>query len=231
VNRNKRWGVNHIDDILRIVGSPSNIKTVFDVGANVGGIAIKYAKCFPNSTVYAFEPVCETFMILSEATKFCPRINSIQLALGDVSGFSNCLINADSGKNTLIDGLSDHLHANPIGSQLVKVSTLDTFAKENQIESIDLVKIDTEGFDLAVLQGAVSKLNAQLITFIYVEFHQLLRRTKATQLGSLVEIAEFLEKYNYRFIATYTDSVHGAEPLGTYNALFISENSGYTWLY
>jgi hypothetical protein len=129
----------------------------------------------------------------------------------------------------LIKGLKDHLHANSNRSEEVSVFTLDSVKEKLGVEIIDLLKIDTEGFDLAVLEGASETLRRREVNFVYCEFHHLLRRESAAQLGSLIEVAEFLNDHNYRFLTIYTDSVHGRESMGTYNALFLMNKNDFNW--
>ena len=50
---------------------------------------------------------------------------------------------------------------------------MDTFCSENTIDRVDLLKIDTEGFDLIVLQGGISMFKRRAIKFIYVEYNDL----------------------------------------------------------
>ena len=229
INANRRWGVDHIDDIQRIVGDLSKIRCVFDVGANVGANALAYATRFPNARILAFEPVFESFGHLKSNSRNIRRILPIHCALGNHNGISQCSIHADSRNNTLVAGLEDEFHSSPSGNQDVQVVTLDTFVSEQGVGSIDLLKIDTEGYDLAVLQGASETLRRKEIKFVYFEFHHLLPRQATSQLGSLISIAEFLDRFDFRFLTIYTDSVHGDEPMGTYNALFLLNSSEYSW--
>lgn len=54
--------------------------------------------------------------------------------------------------------------------------TLEAFCAKQSIERIDLLKIDAEGSDIAVLQGARGMLPQGAITFAYIEFKNCLRR-------------------------------------------------------
>ena len=229
INASRRWGVDHLDDIFRIVGDPNRVREVFDVGANVGCTANTYAQAFPKSRVFAFEPVLESFNKLEKNTRTNLRIVPNHCALGNFNGVTSCTLHDDSRNNSLIKGLKDHLHANSNRSEEVSVFTLDSVKEKLGVEIIDLLKIDTEGFDLAVLEGASETLRRREVNFVYCEFHHLLRRESAAQLGSLIEVAEFLNDHNYRFLTTYTDSVHGRESMGTYNALFLTNKNDFNW--
>ena len=82
--------------------------------------------------------------------------------------------------------------------------TIDTFCTQNNIEDIDLLKIDTEGFDLHVLQGAFDLLQRNAGRFIYVECNDL--QVAPTYPGTgLLTIDQFVRPFGYRYIATYND--------------------------
>lgn len=231
VNVKRRWGIDVYDDIRRIVSDLGEIVTVFDVGANVGMTALRMVGEYPNASVFSFEPVKSTFNQLVDNTKDNKKIKCLRLGLGNKVGRVACALHADNRNNSLIQNLNDKLHSNPIGDEVIDLETLDTVTERLGISSIDLLKIDTEGGDLAVLQGASGLLARQSIRFIYFEFHHLLSNDAQQRLGNLVEIAEFLREYHYRFITVYTDSVHGRECLGTYNALFMLDDNKYHWEY
>jgi FkbM family methyltransferase len=229
VNVRLRWGLDVYDDIRRIVNDVDTIETVFDVGANIGMTALRMLKEYPKAKIYSFEPVRSTFTQLVDNTRRHGRIECQMIGLGKTVGQATCLLHSDHQKNSLIEGLSDRLHAEPIGDEIIHLETLDSVTKKLDVSSIDLLKIDTEGGDLAVLQGASGLLARKSIRFVYFEFHYLLPNESTQRLGNLVEIATFLRAFDYRFITTYTDSVHGWENLGTYNALFMLDDGRYRW--
>ena len=100
------------------------------------------------------------------------------------------------------------------------VTTVDEFSSQNKIDRIDVLKIDTEGFDLVVLEGARSMLQKRAIKFIYVEFNDL-QPKEGIFGGALMPFDTLLQEYGFRFIASYNDyiSLHG-ELFSVNNALF-----------
>jgi hypothetical protein len=87
---------------------------------------------------------------------------------------------------------------------LVPVSTVDDYMAEVGVESISILKIDTEGNEVAVLKGARRAIEQPLIDHIYLEFNAI---TSENQGLPLAEAAGMLESRGYRFIGAYTDSV------------------------
>ena len=91
-------------------------------------------------------------------------------------------------------------------SAMCRVETADAFSADNAIPRIDILKIDTEGYDLEVLNGARGLISEGRIQFVFVEFNEVLLSVRASG-GSLQQIAEFLEPNGFAFIAAYTDHV------------------------
>lgn len=148
---------------------------VFDIGANTGKYSQLLLRHNPASVIYAFEPhpiTCQKLVTNLQQT----GVHTINAAVG-----------ATDGELTLFDYAShdgsEHasLHREVIegirGAQSsmhrVKVTSLDTFAQEHHIDRIDLLKIDTEGHELAVLQGAAHLLKHHKIRAIQFEFNEM----------------------------------------------------------
>jgi hypothetical protein len=99
-------------------------------------------------------------------------------------------------------------------------TTLDVFCEENSIGSIDILKIDTEGFDLIVLQGAERMLQNGRIKFIHVEYNDLQPKDGVFG-GALVPMDTLLRQYGFRYVASYNDWANlEGEMFFVSNALF-----------
>jgi FkbM family methyltransferase len=102
----------------------------------------------------------------------------------------------------------------------VRCTTLDRFCSERGVEQIDVLKIDTQGFEFEVLKGASSMLARQVIKFIHFEFNDICPRRDASG-GALAPIDQLIRPHGYRFIATYNDFVvPDAELFLVSNALY-----------
>jgi len=154
-------------DCIDLKRSGCQFSVVFDVGANEGDSALRFRAAFPKATVYSFEPVHGTFEDLKRNVGGDDLIKPYQLALGSKDGDATIYLTGDTYTNSLVKP------DRSVGSEVVKVRTLDGFTSENGIERIDLLKIDTEGLDLEVLKGAHKKLSSGRVAFVLVEvgFH------------------------------------------------------------
>lgn len=174
-----------------------NPKLCIDVGANKG----EYSKLLllkTNATIVSFEPMFESFKSLISLQKLYPdRFYPINKGVSSENG--ELEINYGE-KDSMLASFSlevnkiDYLKTNNINSRKVPVISLDTYYEENlsqKFKTLDLLKIDTEGFEYEVLKGAKKILEIIKPKFIQVEFnwHQLFRG------HSLNKIAEMIENY------------------------------------
>ena len=162
----ERLGVHPELDLARLtVGDP--LKTIFDVGGNFGQTALRFAAAFPHATILTFEPVPESFTRLVHSTRKNKRVKPFNAALGDTSGTIKLNVTPNPGSNTLLH------NPTTIESINVSIDTIDAVAAANGVTTIDLLKIDVEGYELQVLRGASKLLARQKIRYIF-DLHKLL---------------------------------------------------------
>jgi FkbM family methyltransferase len=153
---------------------PGRKMHVLDVGANVGQwsasmlAAARQAGRAEDLDLHAFEPSSYTFACLSEALGG-QRVSLQQSALSEQSG-SSILHVMGQGAGT------NSLHAPPARqtnttTEDVATTTLEEYADGAGLDDIALVKIDTEGHDLAVLRGAGRLLSEQHIYVAQFEYN------------------------------------------------------------
>ncbi len=210
---NLPFGCDHTEDIGRV--SPKlNVNIIFDVGANVGSMTLAYRKRFPDAKLYSFEPVNETFHQLKEATKNDSNIHCYQMALAAQNGSGIINVGSKSGQNSLV--IRQQSETN---SQEVKLITLDDFIKKEEIEKIDILKIDVEGFECDVLRGAERTLESGKILYIFIETTFREGDKHHTQFS---QIQEILKKYKFNLMGLYDVLPYwgGGNAIPFCNALF-----------
>jgi FkbM family methyltransferase len=150
---------------------------LFDIGANVGNYTLKLQKYFPNSMIYSFEPNPKTYELLIETTKEFKNITNLNVGLSDNNEVSKIYSYASeeaSEHASLYENvISDLHHDKNIASFDIVLEKLDDFCAKNKIEKIDLLKIDTEGHELAVFKGAKRFIDNKLIDVIQFEFNAM----------------------------------------------------------
>lgn len=166
------------------------IKVVFDVGANVGRWALKFNELHPNALIYAFEPVPETFKRLDEVSNKNTGIFAHRKALSDHSG--KLVFHFFPNQSTF----SSVFH-HSMGKEGVKIEvesiTGDEFCKNNSIDFIDLLKIDTEGFESKVLLGFKEMFEKGLIKMVQFEYGPLALESRFL----LADFYNFFENYGF----------------------------------
>lgn len=163
-----------LDNVVKSLGREL---VIFDVGANVGS----YTKNLIESKVdakliYAFEPNPITFNILNKNLSAAAHVFPIQAALSSQRGEMLLFDRAD-GDGTPHASLSQKIFAEIYSvektERLVPVDTIDNFSKFNNVDTIDFLKIDVEGYEINVLKGANALLANKKIRCIQFEFTQL----------------------------------------------------------
>lgn len=204
---------------LKRLGRKDFFRVLFDVGANCGQIAVRFFKHFPRSNIYAFEPFPSCFAKLRESTKSIPQIKCIQYACGSKREKLTVPIGckSDSVQNPLLN-----LNKNTNNQSTVEVNVIpvDDFCDEQRIDRINLLKTDTEGYDIEVLAGAVRRLEKGKIDFIFAECE--FDRVTSEPHTSFFKLYEFLRPFHYRVVSIYTD-VAGRDGFNWGNVLFSSQ--------
>ena len=152
----------------------SSVRTFFDVGANDGRTSLKVVKQFPRARIFAFEPHPETFLRLTDSTKNYSAVDPVQTALGAEAGDQVMHTYTTSLINSLVPNARFAIRFGERLSPItVKCTTVDLFCAERNIKRIDVLKIDTEGFDLEVLKGAnaMLKLRSCLVRLFRIQRH------------------------------------------------------------
>jgi FkbM family methyltransferase len=152
-----------IRNILAGIDAP----VIFDVGANTGQTIAKLLPQHPRAIIHAFEPGRSAFSQLS-AIHTRDGIYLNHIALGALKETRTLYEYAASDVNSLLPRGGDNWFA-ATGSSKVAVDTVDDYCTEHSIERIDLLKSDTQGFDLEVLKGADRMLSSGRIGAIYLE--------------------------------------------------------------
>jgi FkbM family methyltransferase len=180
---------------------------VVDVGANIGQTVSEVLKCFPESCIYCFEPVPSTFERLTEQTGKLSNVFPINIALGDPPSILPMIAKPLAEQNTLV---FDAAQAKNNDTKVVdvKVDTLDLFCSKNNINKINLLKVDTEGYEMNVLRGAERMLSSSCIDYIVIEY-DFLKRSDAPH-GDFVEILNYLQPFQYNVVAFYSAGVDQA---------------------
>lgn len=145
---------------------------VIDVGANTGEYSLLVDQIFEGKAeIYAFEPSRFTFQLLKNEADLITQIRPVNLGIG-LEKTQMQLFSGGRGRTTAsVYNLKNKLHAFIDDfTEFVQITSIDLFCIENNITSIDILKIDIEGHELAALYGAREMISSNAIQFIQFEF-------------------------------------------------------------
>ena len=174
--------------------------TVFDVGANVGELTLLFSRFVADGSVHAFEASSAAFKRLALVCDAAGRRNVAlnHLALSDKSGSIRLHVYDDaysSFNSQAARPLKNYgLALEPVGVEETTATTVDDYCASKKIERIDLLKIDVEGAELQVMQGARRMLQSKQIRCLTFEFGQ----TTFDMGNTPEEIEDFLKEMNYK---------------------------------
>jgi len=205
-------------DIHKRIGY-GTLNTMFDVGANIGQTWESFRDNEASAKIYCFEPVLKPYLLLRN--KVGNDLASVleNIAFGEIEGEKIIrLFSDDSRLNSLKNGIM-----NPDTNskeEKIKIDTLDNYCFKNNIPKIDFLKIDTEGYELNVLEGARKMLSNGNISFIYGEVGFGKENKRNTYFS---ELTEWLAVHDYYFYALYQLSMNDWKTeFG--NALFVHKS-------
>ena len=191
----------------------SNSPTILYVGANNGSSLVEFKKWWPNSKVHCFEPQSECWDELDDLSNEFTNVHINKFALGNkndeskefyshdlntgISGFNK--INIESKDSIDLSKLSNDSkslenHKKTINHKRnVQVKRLDEYIKNDKnINQIDLLKIDTQGYELEILEGLGTELNKVRILITELMFYDYYEKSL-----SFYELESILRPFNF----------------------------------
>lgn len=181
---------------------------MMDVGANKGDWtmhALNSGVSGQSVRIHAFEPSSGTREILARRYSRFSNVTAHSQALSDRRGEGDFYSKGVGEGTNSLDPVS--------GAEIerVELSTCDDFLRENEVDHVTMLKIDTEGFDLMVMRGAATSLSEGRIDVVQFEYNWrwllnnaclrdvfLLVADKPYRLGKLVgNSIEFYDEWHF----------------------------------
>jgi len=145
---------------------------ILDVGANEGKYSLLSDEIFGGKArVYSFEPSQKAFEKLCSNIKEKESVTPYRIALG-ARNRQDLLYSDRPGSplSSLYKRDLEYCNISLAHEEQVKVKTIDGFCRDESIKRVHLLKLDAEGNELNILQGARKMLDAGSIDFIQFEF-------------------------------------------------------------
>ena len=198
------------------------IRFAIDVGANEGNYAAALLSWNPNVRIWCIEPHPKTFKRLTSRFAETSNVSAHQIALGSQNGEAE-LYDYSHGEGSphasCLPGIIERVHKSEASSISVDLQTLDTFVNRHQISKLDLLKIDAEGQEFAILENGLWAIRETNVTYIQFEFNEmnLISRT------SLADFVDLLPDYTFHRLVP-DGLVRIKNPLATENKIYVYQN-------
>jgi len=154
-----------------------DIRTVLDVGANVGQFSLVIHEIFPAARIYAFEPLPECYETLCRRMSGVQTFRAFNCALGRVRGRVEFFRSAFSQASSALPMRPLHVEAFPYTKETehitVNMMRLDDLAEELVIEGPMLCKLDVQGYEEGVIRGGGRLIGQAKVVIVEVSYRQL----------------------------------------------------------
>ena len=189
---------------------------VFDVGANRGQTAKEIHRWLPGVDLHCFEPSPETFQRLRANVK---DASLHPYGLGAQVGTHRMNPTGNDLTARIQDESESHVDIDHGSLIDVELSTVDAEMKNHGLERIDVLKIDVEGHEMSVLEGADQTLSDGRVDVILVETR--FGSTGADWQTPFQDILEHLEARGFRMVASYTHAIWLDHGINDADVLFV----------
>jgi len=169
---------------------------IFDVGANIGSSLEEFKEWWPTSSVHCFEPQQECWNLLDNIAHKYSEVYINKYAIGSkhneestfyshdlntgISGFNK--VNLDSLDSIMLNQVKESSNESLISykdslnhERKVKIHRLDKYMSHNKVQKINLLKIDTQGYEPEVLEGLgeqLSKVDVVIAELMFYDYYE-----------------------------------------------------------
>lgn len=185
----------------------------FDIGANVGEYTKELINAFGKEIqVHAFEPSRQTFSVLKKNVGDLNNVTLINKGCSNTNCSMPLYTNTVTSKlASVYDRRLDHFSIKMSKNDNANFITVDSYCTDNNISHVDFMKIDVEGHEFKVLEGAKEMINSKAIDYIQFEFG-----------GADIDSRIFFQDFWYMLSPLYR--IYRIHPKGMHEIVNYSEN-------
>ena len=214
---------NEESDLKKITSNLNiEIQTIFDIGANVGTTVKTFHRNFPNAIIHAFEPNPSVFNKLEKNYKSNSKVILNNIGVGDKNGILKLNRHINSGATSFKDpnnNTNPDYNSKIIDKIDVQVKTLKEYISNSNIDNIDILKIDVEGFEMEVLNGIDPIYLSEKIKLVMIESNLI---EKMIGQGLIEDIITILRKSNFTLYNIYDLQESKKYQLYIVNLIFVN---------
>ena len=181
----------------------------FDIGAHHGETIKDLREYFKTPIIYAFEPDPINYNILNKSVHGMSNVYIVNKGIGSAIGqypfYSNQLshtnsflkVNETSKDHIRLQKMTAHERKDLFTKEynreiLLDMTTLDAYCNENNIQHIDFLKIDAQGFEIECLKGCSSMLSKVKILKCELSFFDFYEKS-----NTFYDLENLIKLYNF----------------------------------
>jgi FkbM family methyltransferase len=202
------------------------IQLVLDVGANRGQYGESLRASGYMGRIISFEPLHAAYAALEARTTADPLWECRRIGLADVDGAAEIHVAGNSASSSLLPMREEHVRALPhsayVGKETIALSRLDTAVSKLPEDANTMLKLDVQGYELHVLEGARHSLAK--ITVVETEL-SLVRLYDGQPL--LKDMTDYLYEAGFELLALepgFHDSASGR--ILQFDGMFVRRHDG-----
>jgi len=201
LKQNSFWEIELIMKYLRPYWQQAS--TILDIGAHIGSHSFLYGFFNPQAKIFAFEPQREIYKVLQQNIKERPNITAFNTCVGHQDMMTTLSQRTHCGENTeepIVYGEGPIMNLGGVsigeGGQPVPMIRIDSLG----LTSCDYMKLDVEGAEGLVIQGAANTIRKYrpVICYEYADYLDISGLSKTLGLESLPNVKKELEALGYK---------------------------------
>ncbi len=196
--------------INRARGQSAPVRVVFDVGAAIGEKTLACLKYFPQAIIHSFEPQSSSRQRLIRCTRrWKERVVIHAYGLYNENATVNFHLYSSADASSILPITEFRRGRVEVGTEPVTVRRLDDCVTELSVAKIDLMKVDVEGAEREVLEGAIRTMPIIDNIFIEISFFSLGRGPLST---NHLEVFRLLHDSGFTLVGQWGDYWFSKDP-------------------
>lgn len=143
---------------------------ILDIGANIGWYSLLFSKRLPQSQIYAFEPIQDTYknLVININLNKSDNIFPLNIGVSEKKGSLTYYYFPEGSVLASEKNLINCPKAKPI---ICQVDTLDALISTQKLDRLDFIKCDVEGAELSVIKGGFESIK-KFLPILFVELFE-----------------------------------------------------------
>jgi len=213
INEKCRSKTADFDDVYQLYFGAQDKLNILDVGAFDGRSVKRFRKLFSNAHLHCFEPSNNNYELLSKAYGNDNNTSLNKAAVDDNDATAILSVNEKPDTSSLlkvdvsdpwVKRRSQEFSVKPedftTNIEEVKTIKLDTYVERENLNEVEILKIDTQGFETMVIKGGEKSLKDR--KFVFVEVEIILQGLYEGVEKNIYDIEQYLIPNGYKLIAT-----------------------------